>query len=229
MKDVVLMLSGFVRGPNNFCLNTLSQYILKPFNAKVYAQIYDCENLNEFVEKYNPSRVLLTHKDEPIISKSPEKIFPETNIQSTLYMWRNIKRVFDIVPKSSNAVFIRSRYDLCYDNSFIKLISKSMNANKNTIIVPKGGDARGGLFDMIAAGDYESMMIYSNLYKYVDEYITLGIPFHPEIFLRHHLEKNNISIERIDIPIGLTRASDPSTIFRGNVTIPGEPQILYRI
>ena len=68
----------------------------------------------------------------------------------------------------------------------------------NTIYIPIGYDFEGGLNDQLAYGDYNSMKIYCNLYNFVESYNTHGIPYHPEILLKYHLNCHVVRIERFN-------------------------------
>jgi hypothetical protein len=52
---------------------------------------------------------------------------------------------------------------------------------------------------MVAISSYENMKYYCSLYNYMSDYTKhKGVPSHTETLLRHHLEKSNVEINRID-------------------------------
>lgn len=80
---------------------------------------------------------------------------------------------------------------------------------KNTIYIPEGNDYPyhsydpfyhvEGINDHLAYGTFETMKVYSNVYKNIDNYCSNGRPYHPESLLLHHLQSNGLKIKRFRI------------------------------
>jgi len=115
---------------------------------------------------------------------------PETGVYQALNMWHNIFVSFCLAPKGYD-VYVRCRPDILFSDRL------ELQVQANTVYIPEGNDFRGGVNDQFAYGDYETMKIYFSLYLSYKEYFNAGVKFHPEAYLRHHMEVNGIRIERI--------------------------------
>ena len=85
--------------------------------------------------------------------------------------------------------------------SFREMFQFENTLEKQTVYIPSDFDW-GGINDQIAYGDFESMKLYSDLFKHLLDYIHIRA--HPETLLQHHLNKY-VKIERFRFPYHLQR------------------------
>lgn len=86
--------------------------------------------------------------------------------------------VYNKLPDLNNYLYLK------YENN--KIITPSNYIHGNHIYI---------INDQIAIGNYNSMLIYCNIYPNIDIYLLNKIEYHPETLLAYHLYKNNIKIE----------------------------------
>ena len=113
--------------------------------------------------------------DEDVILPSEYSSFPEIKARNILLMWRNVYLSSQLVDPSCDLV-ARLRYDNGFLDGTFDLILDSLSTLDCGIIIPEGGDNRGGIFDMFAIGDYRSMSVYSELYLNIHDYLANGVP-----------------------------------------------------
>jgi len=180
-------------------------------------------NKHNFLDKLNPDIYIHTYHNEPfgaietainikkLITESPDvKAFhvpdnilnhkePETNIQNCFFMWRKRQLAFKMINIDQYDYVVCGRLDVEYKNEFdTKWLTHIDDSN---ILVPAGGDYRGGLNDIIAIGNPKTMKIYTNLIDHIYEYCEQGCKFHPEQLLKYHLTKYNIQAHRFQMAI----------------------------
>ncbi len=90
-------------------------------------------------------------------------------------------------------VIIKFRGDL-NSNSIISLNNA---LDKSSVYIPKGFDYN-GINDQIAFGNFETMKIYCSCVDKIINYCKNKVVFHPETLLKHHLNENNIKINRFN-------------------------------
>jgi hypothetical protein len=191
-------------------------------------QAYSGEDITQLIRLYKPVSIMASLSTEPVSIPAQCIAYPESRVENIYKMWRNIYRSHQLITHSTDYV-ARVRYDNGFFQGTATMLKELLAKNRNGLIIPKGGDNRGGIFDMFALGDSESMRVYSALYLFIDQYVMDGIPAHSETLLAHHLHINNINISRVDIPVGLCRQSRPDLIFRGNTLSTGAPELLARM
>lgn len=77
----------------------------------------------------------------------------------------------------------------------------------NTVYIPEGYDFEGGLNDLMAYGSMEVMEKYSNLVNNIKKMcIEQKLLFHPESFVRKHLENEAITVVRFPYSLELNPA-----------------------
>ena len=199
---VAVLISGHLRcGLDNFDKNL--NFYIKDINPDIYVHTYDNQDNDSLVKLYNPVEMVVESDNINYLSEEVSDYSKymfnqagETNIFNTLNMWRKRYEVSKLVNKTYDRVFY-TRFD-CYSLKSIKefLINDGL-------IVPQGGDYRGGLLDLCALGSQEIMNYYCSLYTKVNEYFYSGTRFHPETMLRRHIENKSIPITRIDMEVML--------------------------
>ena len=108
-------------------------------------------------------------------------------------MWKNrINLQKELIKHNKQYDWIIStRVDLKY----FKDLDYSL-LDPDSINIPYGSEF-GGYQDKIAIGKSEMIIEYLDLYKYMPEYLKTRT-ISPEILLKYHLIKQNISVNRID-------------------------------
>ena len=169
-------------------------------------------NIDEIIEKYNPKTIEVEDFDNPHMKVVVDSLIDdikakrlnaydgtlpwETRFENVFYMhykiWKtkNLKMIYE---QTNGIVYdrvIKSRFDLKF-NEFPDIVPE-----KNTVYVPSGWDCRGGLSDLLAIADSETMNKYCNLFTYLKPYHDNNIPLHPESALRKHMEIMDIRVER---------------------------------
>jgi len=228
---VAYCVSGEMRSMDIWDLH--KKYFVTPYNADIFlhtwkwnsdglsdAPFRERNNWTPFV--YRNEFAIQTINPSSYIIEDKEKIQADycTDIQSIkqytefvprdrpFYMWRSWALSFfccDVIQKYD--ILIKSRTDIKF-NEQLPIVLEEIE--DNTVYVPYGNDGAGipdgmSLCDWFAFGKYDSMKIYFSLYHYVKTYLLNGIPLHPEIMLRHHLQTNNIQIKRFHFNYELYR------------------------
>lgn len=112
-----------------------------------------------------------------------------------LSMFYSINKSIELIDKEYD-VIIRFRGDLLLKNKW-ELIEFN-----NELVLPLYGNF-GGYNDQIAYGSFKNMKIYSEIINNINYYCINNCLFNPEILLKNHLDKNNITIIRQDIDYDL--------------------------
>jgi len=137
-------------------------------------------------------------------------VYPETNLENVVRMYRGIRRCNDM--KLRREIAERRRYDhVIRTRADIQLASplelgKFMPLTREFIVFPENGHWRGGLNDQFAFGASEKMDIYSLLVDYIPEHCGAGCPFHPETLLRFHLNRMGVMPILAPIAVQLVRS-----------------------
>ena len=116
---------------------------------------------------------------------------PETEPCNVLNMWHNLFISFCLVPNTYDC-YVRNRPDIQFSGRV------HLENEPGKVYIPHGNDYREGINDQFAFGCYESMRVYFSLYLYHERYFNQGVMFHPEGYLKHHLEQNGIEIVRVN-------------------------------
>jgi len=219
-----LQISGQIRDAKN-CFESVKTHILDKFNPDVFIDTWKPSNrimdhrgayipnemtIDEVIENYNPKVIQVEDFDTPLMKHIAEfeyerrnaydGTFPwETKFQNVFYMYYKVWKAnthrcsYENLNDFKYDRVIKSRFDLRFDD-FPDIIPE-----KNTVYVPSGWDCRGGLSDLLAIGDSETIGKYCRLFECLRTYHDNCITLHPESVLRKHLEINNIKIERFDL------------------------------
>ena len=219
-----LQISGQIRDAKN-CFESVKTHILDKFNPDVFIDTWKPSNrimdhrgayipndmtIDEVIEGYNPKVIQVEDFDTPLMKHIAEfpyqrlnaydGTFPwETKFQNVFYMYYKVWKanIHKCSHENLNAIkydrVIKSRFDLKFDE-FPDIIPE-----KNTVYVPSGWDCRGGLSDLLAIADSETINKYCRLFECLKTYHDNGITLHPESVLRKHLEFQGIKIERFNL------------------------------
>lgn len=199
---IALIYTGLAK-TNNKILNNHIQYIINEyFNIDTYIHTYntDKHTLELLENTLKPKYIYIDNIIEvekkiqfyiSYISKTTDTTKP-TNVLSMFYKWQQSLKFLE---NKNYDIVIRNRLDLMFTKPLLLTINNCIN-------IPSGGDHWGGLMDLFAYSNQENMKYYKNLYLYIEKYLLHDKAlFHPETLLRHHITKNNISINRFNYPI----------------------------
>lgn len=199
-----LILSGDLRNFRD-CFSSLESNVLNYNQIDVYMHCYDCDEVNEAESLYRPKKMVVDKRDDNIcqISKSCfENKAPETDPHSMFCMWKNVKKSFDLMEERYDVV-LKTRYDVKYCSPL-----KLNEFDTHFLWVPEGGDWRGGLFDMMSFSSHDNMRGYCSLIDSLNKYSEAGVPCHPEIMLKYHVQNSKIALSRFDYTVLLRRKFD---------------------
>lgn len=225
MKTAVL-LSGQIRNAKQ-CYNSILEHVVNPYQADVFIESWMPDNYtldhrnqlisndmstDELLKKYKPKLAIFENFDNSELTSALSKIdiknrqafdgswAHETIIPNIFYMHYKVWLCYEAVlryERLNNVSYdciIRLRFDLQFEE--FPLMS---DLKPSRIYVPTGSDHRGGLNDLVAIGDRDSMAKYCNLYLNLLQYAKSGVGFHPESILRHHIMSNSIDVERFEM------------------------------
>lgn len=217
-KRTAIFFSGRVYEFDEVYLGRIIQLFETVYNQKVDIFISSNthqESFDKFVEKFKP--VKYEFKDFDI----PEKYYRYSNqgrfcvLQdfSKMYFHNNnclhmIKEHmhdnninYTIVAKFRGDII--SKYDLPLTD----------NIEPNTVYIPNGNDAYGGLTDIFAYGDFKSMEIYSSIWTDIPYLVEVyNCPMHPETLLWAQLQINNVNVKRFQYNYMLNPKRKPGII-----------------
>jgi hypothetical protein len=179
--------------------------------------IEDDTSVDELIRLYNPKElcledfqslpVLNTVRSLPLYNKTAYDgtHIEEVNFENTFF--QNYKRAkgvnliayYQQINNMKYDCVIVSRFDVTFD-TFPYIVPKP-----GEIYIPIGTNKGspeyhfGGLRDVFALGNYESMLTYCTLFNHLCGYHDSGHGLHPESILRKHLELNNLNIKRFPV------------------------------
>ncbi|CAB4124317.1 hypothetical protein UFOVP49_155 [uncultured Caudovirales phage] len=223
MKTAVVI-SGQIRDAKQ-CFNSLHGEILLPYNADVFIDTWIPTNsivdhrgdlipndmsIDEIIFNYKPKMINVEDFNSPFMKyikdTAPKKTSSydgslawETKVENVFYMyykvWRanSLKSYYEKLNGFKYDCVIRMRFDLEF-GSFPIIVPK-----KNEIYIPEGSNHRGGINDLMALGDSDTMDKHANLFCSLNQYMNMDIGLHPESLMRSHLEQLNLDIKRFQI------------------------------
>ncbi len=200
MKCAVL-LSGEIRDGLKY-LDQNFNFFLKNNDVDVYIHSYRCDEEDQITKFYKPKWAIFEVKKQYVKQELIDFVSSnkagETVPYNALHMWRKRKEVFKLIEKYNYDKIFLTRFDSYGDKNISNYFDKS------SLVIPQGGDFRGGIFDLCCLGSYEQLKYYCDLYDFAETYSKEGCLFHPETMLKYHLDKNkDIIIERVPINIYL--------------------------
>lgn len=133
--------------------------------------------------------------------------------RNTYLQWYRLYKLFQEVDSTKYKTVLRMRPDMnlqCNSLTFVSTLQHLHPLQKQTLYIPNGFDIFHSKFqhsasinDQFAYGTLDSMQIYCGMYEYLQEQITLPSCIVSEELLHSHIQKNNLIIQRIDIPYTL--------------------------
>ena len=102
-------------------------------------------------------------------------------------------------------LFIHTRPDVALTDSLNLLDCIRLIRTGNRVLVPRSGHWRNGVNDQFAVSNAYGIKAYLSLYEKVLHYHQHGrqffrkLPLHPEIMLKHHLNENGLTVQKMDL------------------------------
>jgi hypothetical protein len=198
---VAVLLTGLIREGIDLLQNNYNCFI-KDINPDIYIHSYECDNKNKILDFYKPIKYVFeniekVNTDYNFEKYGKDRYYPETRLDNCLHMWRKRKEGYNLIENSYDKIII-----FRFDSYGIKSIKEYLTMEG--LCIPKGGDWRGGLFDICAFADKESMSYYCSLFDKIDEYYDNHVDFHPESLLKYHIFNSpDITLQRFDMPVML--------------------------
>ena len=162
--------------------------------------IENSEYTRKFCEDFNITDEQINIED----TQEPSELYkypkaPASNYHRAYSMFYHNKRAFELLEKYETKYNIKFRVIIKFRGDLISnsVISLNNILDKSSVYIPNGFDY-GGINDQIAFGNFEAMKIYCNCVDEIINYCKNRIKFHPETLLKHHLDKNNIKINRFN-------------------------------
>jgi hypothetical protein len=193
--------------------NSIRQHLIDPYNADVFIDTWNPhseQGIDYLIKEFNPKLINVEHlQDSAIVARMMEniptraldytgRVRTETSIRKLFLMWHKIhgcnqlrKRYEEQAGIKYDRV-IRFRFELRLD-SFPIIVPEL-----NTCYIPQGGDF-GGVNDMIAIGDSDTMDKYCSAFKMLREYDRDNKPIHCESLVKYHLEQQQVNVVRFPI------------------------------
>lgn len=216
---IALYFSGRVYGFDQDYLNGVIKSIETSFNQKVDIFISSNshrESFDQFVEKFKPVKSEFRDFVIPpqFYQYSPQGRFCVLNDFSRMFFHNN--NCFNMIKEYMHdnninyKIVVKFRGDIL-SNDVLPL--NEIIVEPNTVYIPNGCDAYGGLTDIFAYGDFKSMELYSNIWTDIPHLVEgYNCPMHPETLLWAQLKVNNINVKRFKYKYMLNPKRKPGII-----------------
>ena len=133
----------------------------------------------------------------------------ETHLKNLLSMFTSMQRACEL--KSAHERETGVQYDCVVrcrsDLFFFAPVSLADYADvlEKAVVIPQGGDFRGGLNDQLAFSSSRNMNAYCSAVGFIDAYYQAGGLMHAESLLRAHLADRGLAVERAPIDYEIVR------------------------
>jgi len=186
------------------------EYLIAPTNADVFLQIYRDSTTDQDIEEalnfYNPVKYVIINNSQAVVEKSASTSLnknrrPESDPNKILSCFhgmnivKNLKRDHELSKQFNYDIVFRCRFDLLIilKDNIHSIIDKYLNQEfTNNIIIPDQHHW-GGYNDKFAFGLTDTMNRYMSLINNVSLYFYQGIIFHPETYVKKHIEENELN------------------------------------
>lgn len=160
------------------------------------------------IEKYD-SHSVMTHFASQLTL--PKDISIEGRIDNVILEYYGNFKVFNLIPEEYDYV-IRCRFDLIIQDKFqLEPIIDDLKEDKYDIFSPDEVFNFGGYQNRVFIGKYSAMKHAMNLLENVNILMNRLKRWHPETFLKTHLDDNNIRVHQKDINHRIVRSSNVIT------------------
>lgn len=206
----------FKKNYDNFMEN-----IVEPTNADVFISCWDFKKkkrfqddgtIDEYRKLYDPTIFLCETWDdkqykkfEPLINKFKKNCREEINPEAVLgfnyklHQCNYLRQQYELMHDIRYDIIIKWRTEFTCDWRFDKQFQRMAIDN---LMIPCGHDSL-GINDLCFFAPSEYANKYCDLYYCLEIYANEGIEFHPERYLKHHLEQCKIKPYRFQFPMQL--------------------------
>lgn len=218
-KRIALCLSGQARAVK-YCLESISSNLIGPLGSidvfihswfidRARLNKFDIFHLNlfdasleEYVEMYHPVASLFEDFERSEYFKYNNLTERPRIMFYSLFKANELKSAYEAERGFKYDYVIRGRTDLLIRKKII--IEQLYQLDDNSVLIPFGFDF-GGINDQVAIGTSLAIDKYSLIHKKLDEYLSGGQQYDPERLMKYHLEKENLSVRRVDLDYSIVK------------------------
>jgi len=210
-KKIALCLSGKATS-SMFCFPYIyDAFLNNDLNVDVFVHTW---NECRILDLYNPKKVEIEQYDSKDILNHflsnlilPANIQIQGNVHNVLLEYYGNKKVFDLVDDTYDYV-IRCRFDVIIQDKFnLSEIIDDLNSDKYDMFSPDEVFNFGGYQNRIFLGKYWAMKEAMGLIEDVNILANNLNRWHPESFLKTHLDSKNVRVFQKDINHRIVRSS----------------------
>jgi hypothetical protein len=210
-KKIALCLSGKATS-SMFCFPYIyDAFLNNDLNVDVFVHTW---NECRILDLYNPKKVEIEQYDSKDILNHflsnlilPANIQIQGNVHNVLLEYYGNKKVFDLVDDTYDYV-IRCRFDVIIQDKFnLSEIIDDLNSDKYDMFSPDEVFNFGGYQNRIFLGKYWVMKEAMGLIEDVNILANNLNRWHPESFLKTHLDSKNVRVFQKDINHRIVRSS----------------------
>lgn len=208
---IALCISGKARS-SMFCFPYIyDAFINNAYNVDVFIHTWEnCRILDLYkpkrfeIEKYSQEQIL-NHLVSQL--QLPIDLSIEGRIDNVLFELYGNSRVFSLVPNDYDYV-IRCRFDVIIQDKFsLKEIIDDLENDTYDIFCPDDIFNFGGYQNRILIGKYQHMNYVMNLITDINYIVNSLKRWHPETFLKKHLDNKNVRVFQKNIYHRIVRSS----------------------
>lgn len=199
-----LLISGMFRGSDDY--ENIRQQIIEPYEADVFLDIWTPEHphsIDQIHDSYRP--VAMTMEQYQPLPNLPEHVFKASGVVARESKVSNVFAMFHRVYQCNE---LRKRYEQTHNIQYERVIRfrfeltfssfPVITPEPNTCHIPQGSDY-GGVNDMVAISDAQTMDRYCSTYLKLREYQAARLPTHPESVVKSHLEREGVVVKRFQV------------------------------
>ncbi len=224
-----LCLSGHMRTFES-TYNYLKRYILDITKCDIFIHTWDIVGFDfNRGDGHLTSKPTVNYKQKIINMYNPKKIIIEPQKQFNILRWKQtytvrdpntiigmyykikmvneLKKEYEQENNFNYDCVIRCRPDLLFETP----ININDFKDLSSLHVPTFGWYN-GLNDQFAFGDSKTMDVYASCFDYIYQYSDMGVHYHPETILKHHINYWNVPIKTTNINYIIQRVN--GTYFR---------------
>lgn len=184
--------------------------LISRYEADVYMHIWEQNDGSTpaVIDRFRPTSVLV---EKPRVfadvGRYTERL-QHSNPYNVFSMWTSIRESMMLIARRGESYdrVIRARFDVMFDDLELMDCHGVVIPGKPAEIYSYQDQRYPGWHDMMAYGDQESMMAYSETLHAIPEIYSEGSPFFSEFFLSTHLFRNKINTTHHGIFADIVRA-----------------------
>jgi hypothetical protein len=205
---VCLLLSGGMRNATE-TFTSFKSNILERYNTDVFISTWNCHNVYESINLFNPISFDVENyeagfqsKWETLVNHNQHKLETNANLVSMISMWYKTLRVNQLRTQYENLMGFK--YDLIIKTRPDIKIEEPINLIQSpNLSIPYGWDWSGGINDLMAWGNQSNIQMYCELFYMFNTLANYMDKINPETMLREYLNIKNIKTERPEIDLSL--------------------------